>query len=420
MHFSSRSHWAPTCCLWLLISLCPPTSAATETALQCTEASIVVDCGKTPSAIWYNGILWVVFAHREHLYVVHSRDKGQHYSVPVRVNSAPETIETNGENRPKIALTDKAVIISWTRKTEGSYTGDIRFSRSTDGGKTFAQPKTMNDDGQLASHRFDSLIASPSGIVYLTWLDKRNKLKARERGKAYPGSAVYYTVSTDHGKTFSENFPVADNSCECCRIAVAPAENDRLAIFWRHIYPESTRDHAFAIVTPEGKIASRERATFDDWQIDACPHHGPDMGATTGGYHLAWFSNGKQQRGILYGFYDVKEHSARQVTSMDASAGASHPQVVQFGDKVYFAWKLFDGEQTRIQLATSNDSGKSWSDSRTLAVTRGASDHPFLLASEDNVYLTWHTQNEGFRVIIAEASTDDIAEASSDNKGVQK
>jgi len=366
---------------------------------------IAVDCGQAPSAVWRDGILWVAFVQGDHLYVTRSTDKGEHFSKPARVNSAPETIETNGENRPIIAFSDQALLLAWTQKTEGRFTGDIRFSRSIDGGKSFTAPITINDDGQLASHRFVNMIASPSGTVHLTWLDKRNKIKAQAKGEAYSGSAVYYAQSTDRGATFSDNRAIADNSCECCRLAVAPAADDGLAIFWRQIYHQNTRDHAFAIVSAD-QVTGPLRATRDDWQIDACPHHGPDMASAEDGYHLAWFSDGNRHSGILYGLHDTRTQHTRQIRTMDKRAGASHPQVIALDDKVWFAWKLFDGEATRVQMAQSNDGGRSWSDERTLAITQGSSDHPLLIKSDNQVWLTWLTQKEGFRVLPVEGSVN--------------
>jgi hypothetical protein len=390
--------------LFLVLALSQQAWASTAPP-QCSPGAPSVHCGKTPSAAFKKGILWVVFEQNNHLYVVQSKDQGKHFSPAVRVNDGPETIETNGENRPKIAITDKAVVISWTRKTAGRFTGDIRFARSVDGGKTFASPRTINDDGQMTSHRFDSLLALPDGTVYIAWLDKRNKLKAEKEGQAYSGSGLFYAVSTDHGKSFSQNYPIADHSCECCRIAAAPAGAGNLAIFWRHIVEQSrgspgTRDHAFAVVTPKGVTETFARATFDDWQIDACPHHGPDITpSATGGYHLAWFTDGKQRQGVIYGFRDSANGETGRIVTMDPSPGASHPQVKAIGQTVFYAWKQFNGEVTQVYVAQSNDNGQSWSEARVLASTQGSSDHPLLVASRDAVYLSWHTQAEGYRTI---------------------
>jgi hypothetical protein len=159
----------------------------------------------------------------KHVYVSRSEDEGVTYSTPVQVNPVPEDAEFNGENRPKIIVAeDGTVMLSWTTKTSNQFTGEIRFSRSIDGGLSFESPRTINDDGLRTGHRFDSLFLTPSGKVYLTWIDKRDMEATLARNEAYPGAAIYYTVSTDMGASFMPNVRVSHNSCECCRIAWHP------------------------------------------------------------------------------------------------------------------------------------------------------------------------------------------------------
>ncbi|OYY81405.1 MAG: hypothetical protein B7Y33_01820, partial [Hydrogenophilales bacterium 16-62-9] len=95
------------------------------------------------------GRLWLARVENQHLLVSHSDDSGAHFSAPVRVTVAPETIAADGENRPKIALgADGTVMLSWTQALPQNYSGNIRFARSIDGGKSFSEPITLNDDGR--------------------------------------------------------------------------------------------------------------------------------------------------------------------------------------------------------------------------------------------------------------------------------
>ncbi|MDP2283172.1 MAG: sialidase family protein, partial [Pseudohongiella sp.] len=240
------------------------------------EDVISVHCGGAPSATFdHNNHLWVAFVSNKHVYVSRSEDKGTTFSTPVQVNALPEDAEFNGENRPKIIVANNGtVLLSWTTKTSNRFTGEIRFSRSTDGGRSFEQPHTVNDDGLAIGHRFDSLFLTESGKLYVTWIDKRDLEASLARSEDYPGAAIYYTVSEDLGASFMPNVRVSHNSCECCRIAVAPHGDDNIAILWRQIFGEQIRDHAIAVLSPDGMVSDLSRATIDDWQIDACPHHG--------------------------------------------------------------------------------------------------------------------------------------------------
>lgn len=398
------------CITLLSLSLCGTAVGQRETtpmhhpAPQLSSCDrIAVDCGAAPSGLFdADGRYWVVFVQQNHLYLSHSDDRGGHFSTPVKVNTVPETIYSDGENRPKLALgTGGELYISWTRRGAQRFSGDVRFSRSLDRGASFSTPVTVNDDGLLTSHRFDSLLVDRRGDLYLAWLDKRDKVFATREGSDYTGAALYYAVSVDKGGSFSANRKVADHSCECCRVAVSRADNKGAAVFWRHIFPVSTRDHAFALLGTDQVAQPWRRATRDQWQIEACPHHGPDLDDEVQGRHaLTWFTAAPDRRGIFFANLNLQTGELENLTLLSSAAGASHPQVSQLNsEQIYTAWKQFDGELTHLLLNYSADGGKTWRDAISVAHTDGKSDHPLLLRNGADLYLSWLTQAEGFRLI---------------------
>ena len=373
------------------------------TALAATdcEQEISVHCGAAPSATYDpDGRLWVAFVQDEVVYVANSSDDGASYSQPIAVNRVPENAEHNGENRPKILAANDALYVSWTLKTSQRFTGEIRFSRSLDGGQNFEEPRTINDDKLFAGHRFESLFLTESGHLYLTWIDKRDLTASIEKGEDYAGAAIYYTVSSDGGASFAPNVRVADHSCECCRIAVAPEGEANIAIIWRQIFGTTTRDHAIAVLSPDGDVSAYDRASYDEWQIDACPHHGPTMIASedSDAYHMSWFSNDDAHSGIYYARYSMSEHEPQNVFQVDGNAGAGHPFLAESNGVLHLVWKAFDGEKTLLQLITSHDDGASWSEAETLLTTDQGSDHPLLVTKGEKgpLFLSWHTQEQGY------------------------
>ncbi|MDA0686999.1 MAG: sialidase family protein [Proteobacteria bacterium] len=382
--------------LWLLTAM----EAAALPALCESEDTVSVHCGSTPSAVFdSDNRHWVAFVQNQHVYVSYSDNRGLSYSKPVAVNSVAEDAEHNGENRPKILVDDTGVIyVSWTLKTSPRFTGEIRFSRSLDNGASFEAPRTINDDKLFAGHRFESLFLTESGHLYLVWIDKRDLEAHLARDEEYGGAAIYYAVSEDRGATFSTNSRVADHSCECCRIAIAPNGTENIAILWRQIFGETTRDHAIAILTPEGNTAEMHRASYDEWQINACPHHGPTMvqSAKSGDYHMSWFSNGDRHQGTYYGRFSFADKQAHDVFRVDGNPGAGHPFLAESGNKLYLVWKGFDGSQSLINLITSTDDGRTWSQAQTLFTTVAASDYPLIVQHEEGLYLSWHSDEFGY------------------------
>ncbi len=388
--------------------------AALSQSVDC-ETNTSIHCGSAPSAVFdSDGRLWTTFVQNEQVFVSYSDDRGKSYSEPVVVNPIPEDAEHNGENRPKIIVDqDGTIYISWTLKTSPRFTGEIRFSRSLDGGKSFEAPRTINDDNLFAGHRFETLYQNQAGHLYLTWIDKRDLETHLANDREYAGAAVYYAVSKDQGKTFSKNYRVADHSCECCRIAIAPHGPENIAILWRQIFGETTRDHAIAVLTPDGATLETHRASYDEWKINACPHHGPTMvqSSQSGDYHMSWFTNGDLHQGIYYGKFSFDSQQAEQVFRVDGNPGAGHPYLGEFNETLHLIWKGFDGEQSTVQLIRSFNDGATWTDPSILATTTQGSDHPLIVTHDDGLYLSWQSDEYGY---VFQKFTDQSESLSSD------
>jgi hypothetical protein len=344
--------------------------------------------------------LWRASVKSGQVLVDSSSDKGKTFSAPVIVNVKPEKIGAEGELRPKIALGLKGEIyVSWTQALEKPYAGDIRFSRSLDGGRSFSTPIVVNHNRDLITHRFDSLVVTYDGTVYVAWIDKRDMHAAQMAKQSYAGAAVYYAVSTDAGASFAKEFKASDHTCECCRIALAPSAEGNVVGLWRHVFDGGTRDHAIAVLTANGLEGKVRRASFGGWKIDACPHHGGAL-ARGGdwGWHMAWFDGG-ERAGLFYARMDGEAWvSSPPKRFGSADAQASHPHLLSVGERVILVWREFSELNSAIWLMTSNDGGRSWGQPRSIAQTSGASDHPFLVADGETAFLSWNTA-AGYRLI---------------------
>ncbi len=346
-----------------------------------------------------HGHLFRASVKDHHVLVDHSNDVGNTFSTPVAVNPDAEAISAEGDGRPKIALGKNGEIyLSWTQLLEKPYSGNVRFSRSTDGGKTFSVPVTINDNHDVTGHRFDAMTVSPDGKIYLAWLDKRDLDAAKKRGEKYGGSSLYYTVSDNGGTSFAANIKLVDHSCDCCRIALASPPEGAPVAFWRHDYDGNVRDHALARL--DGKNEMR-RVSHDEWKIDACPHHGPAIAiASDNVYHLAWFDNAPKSHGLFYAqSKDTGQSFSAPLHFGDDMHKAGHPDVLSLGRNVFLVWKEFDGEVSKVEMMHSHDGGVSWSQPKSVADTHDASDHPLLAAYNGQVWLSWNTKLEGYRLI---------------------
>ena len=345
------------------------------------------------------GQLWLASVKDGHVVVSHSADKGNSYSDPVVVNAQAEHVAAEGENRPKIRVADNGnIYVSYTVSLATPFAGKVRFSRSVDGGKSFAAPLTVNDNLENFTHRFDSMALGSNGQIYIAWLDKRDAAAANNKGDKYSGIAVYYAVSDDEGLSFKPNLKAADHSCECCRIAMATDKDGYPVIAWRHIYDTNIRDHA--LLKLDGKMRPT-RLSFDHWNIAACPHHGPALSITAEGvYHATWFNNAPKRHGLFYAHSeDQGQTFSEPVNFGNFEAQAAHPSVLGLGSRVYLSWKEFDGVSTGLYAMSSADGGKTWSAAKKWASTTDVSDSPLLIDDGHAVYLSLNTKNEGYRLL---------------------
>lgn len=357
----------------------------------------------TSAAFDAEGRLWMVAKETVEggAYVILqvSDDLGKNWSAPKRVQGSPEPLAADGEGRPKLAFGKRGEIyITYTKPLSKPYTGEIRFVRSVDGGKSFDPPVTVHANRDLITHRFDSVAVDRSGRLYVTWIDKRDLEAAAARGGKYAGAAVYYAVSDDAGKTFRGDYKVADHSCECCRIALAPGPREGVVALWRHVFDGDTRDHAMAELGPDGMVTPPQRATFDNWKVSACPHHGPSIAFTPDGRrHQVWFNVKGSEGGVFYAAIGEDGLAAKPVRL--GSAQAAHADVAAEGNRVAIAWKQFDGKATAVFARVSGDGGRTWQE-KAVARTRGSSDQPRLAAGKPGIVLVWHTQDEGVKTVL--------------------
>ena len=283
-------------------------------------------------------------------------------------------------------------------------TTHVTVDRSLDGGRSFAAPITVNDNRAAISHRFEALGVNARGQITLAWLDKRDASAAEQRGAKYTGLAVYYAQSDDNGRSFGANRKAADHSCECCRVAMAMDPSGTPVIVWRQVYGKNVRDHA--VLRLDG-ASQPQRVAHDNWEIDACPHHGPALSiAADGTYHVAWFTGAATRPGLFYArSTDAGQNFSAPLAIGNAQAQAGRPQVLGLGDKVWLAWKELDGRNAVLRVQHSLDGGRSWGAPFTLAQTSGASDHPLLIHHRQNVYVSWYSAAEGQRLLHIPAQT---------------
>jgi hypothetical protein len=345
-----------------------------------------------------DGSLWIVALNdKRELFVQRSGDIGRTWSARRVIDTGDDVIAADGENRPKLRFGPNGwAVISYTQPLSKPYTGEIRMLRSADSGASFSAPFTVHRDRQIITHRFESIAFDASGALHTLWLDKRDLEAAKLANKDanYAGAALYRNVSLDGGKTFGLDIKVADHTCECCRIALIDDGHGGLAAMWRHVFDGSVRDHAFARISSGGKeVSPVVRASFDDWRIDACPHHGPGVAlASDDGFHAVWFGIRGDEPAVRYARLDAEGRPLDPVRVIP-DVTAEHADVCSVGSNVAIVWRSFDGQRMRYVAWVSRDDGRSFEE-KLLGTTEAEADHPLLVRRGGEVFALWRTRDE--------------------------
>ncbi len=355
------------------------------------------------------GQLWRAQVKQGQIWVDVSQDVGQHFSAPVAVNPQAMKVAADGEARPKIAVSEQGhIYLTWTESLKKPFAGYIWFARSINGGKSFEAPMIVHQDRAEITHRFDVLNLSPNGDITVVWVDKRDLMASKAAGKPYDGAAIYYAVSRNQGKSFSPELKLADNSCECCRIALANNADGGLAVLWRHVFAGSERDHAIMEINPtlEANQATKTpkliRASYGRWKIDGCPHHGAALAYGQGfGYHMAYFDGAGEQPSMMLSRMDNEAWVStppRKFGNRQHQAG--HPALLSQGQQVWLVWRERQSADTAQVLGMhSTDGGRSWGTPHVWLNLKGKLDYPQLLMIKETPYLVVNSQHEGLKMV---------------------
>jgi hypothetical protein len=397
------------------------------------------------------------------IYISNSTDGGNSFSPNVKINN--ETSST-WHREPSLAVDAAGVIyVTWAKSISGD--SNISFSYSTDGGNTFSENKTVNDDTSGMTQWHPCLTVGDSGDIFIVWEDSRDSsndiyfANSTDSGNTFSPNKkinddvgtnpqwkpcisafgvktiyiawednrinerdIYFTNSTDSGGTFSPNKKVNDGIRNAWRYQTSTAVDDEgnIYVVWADDR-NGDWDIYFANSTDGGNTFSENKRVNDD--IGNEDQKNPKIAVDSkGDIYIVWED---LRSAATIDIYFAKSTDGGNTFSTNkridddvSNAGQIVPSIaVDDIDNIYIVWEDFRNLMSDIYFSNSIDGGNTFSPNK---MVNDFSDFdirswPSVAASGNgNIYVTWSDERNGNLDIYFSSSSDGGNTFSSDKK----
>jgi hypothetical protein len=328
------------------------------------------------------------------------------FAPAVRVNDIAGDAAAHDQAPPQVAVgTSGEVYVVWqnNRNVPGRRfpASNLRFARSTDGGRTFEPAIHVNDDwdGPPSSHTFHDIAVSPDGAIHVSWIDGRERTRAEpghaghdaHHGGELPGPDLRVATSVDGGSSFGPGVVVHRGTCPCCRTAVAAGADGLVLVAFRAA-DHDIRNILVARSTDGGATFAEPVPLHDDgWRIAGCPHAGPSLALDAAGrLHAAWYTGAPERQGLWHTWSADGGRSFAPPTALQAGEWVPVSQVklaaTQEGG-VAAVWEDRRGEERRVLLAALPGAGTGRAAPRQDRSVPGV--HPAIAAADGTILVAW-------------------------------
>ena len=304
-----------------------------------------------------------------------------------------------------VRLADGSLYGHWLQKSgPDTYAYDVRLSRSTDDGKTWAPSFTPHHDGTKTEHGFASLFQMPAAGLGLVWLDGRAMKSEGHGGHGGSGDmSVRSAVFDTAGKQLSET-AVDLRVCECCPTTAAVTSEGPI-IAYRDRSPGEIRDIYISRLV-NGKWTDPVAVHNDNWHIAACPVNGPALSADGRRVAIAWFTAKGDEGHAFAAFSNDAGKSFTAPIRLDDVGALGRVDIALLDEGAAVAtWIEFaEGRaQFKMRRVEANGTKSAASVVSSLAASR-ASGYPRLARFRHELVFAWTESTQPTRVMTAVAT----------------
>lgn len=207
-------------------------------------------------------------------------------------------------------LPDGSLLAYWELKDttkDDPYATSIQTAMSSDAGRTWGPAKTPYGKALAGQHSFISWFPEGQGIG-LMWLDADERSKAMQAmsgmhhddGMRMGSIGLRYASLDNRGDIVASSF-VDPITCECCPTSAAVTARGPVVVYRGRQEAPGTKPSQVSPYQPtvrdiyitrlqNGQWTKPHRVHADDWVINACPDNGPAVDGNGNDVAVAWWT----------------------------------------------------------------------------------------------------------------------------------
>lgn len=252
-----------------------------------------------------------------------------------------------------VALPDGTLAAHWLAKTAPStYAYEVRVTLSRDGGATWSAPLVPHRDRTPAEHGFVSLLPWLDGGLGIVWLDGRHAGGGHDAGGA---TALMHTTAGRDG-TLGAETALDARVCDCCQTSAARTV-DGVLVAYRDRSEAEVRDIA-TVRYVDGRWTSPVTLGSDRWEINGCPVNGPAVAAEGARAAVAWFTAPAEAARVQVAFSQDAGRTFGAPVRVDDGRPLGRVDVALLdGEQVVVSWLEQAGSGAEVRARTVSPDG---------------------------------------------------------------
>jgi hypothetical protein len=338
-----------------------------------------------------NGILHMVYAENQNAFYIRSSDNGATFSSPVKVNVSGTVEYRMGERGPKISVgTDGVIHVVWMDQWSQQVKVYTRYARSTNGGITFENNKTLSSSPGVDGA---TVAADGNGHVFAFW-----HTMVPVQSQTPSATWLHLASSYDNGTSFSSdsNVVITNHSglaCSMCMTRARFSADGNVYLAFRSA-ENNIRDFYVLKGNKSGGNFTAIRVNSDNWKIDYCPMAGPALEISSRGRQYCAFMSKNHV------YWAVSDSGRAEFTKHIATPSNELNEIYPIAianktGKVLFVWQVGPmsvSAKATVKWALYDADGTFTGKQSTVGKIFSGTKATAFVGSDDNFYIVVNTE----------------------------